>query len=156
MVFATLGTAGKSRKGWWAPCWAPRVVATFQHWGESGRPASKPSYPAREQAGRAPTYFPTLSTLPVLPSPAPLCIAALVNTVHTHTHTHTTQTEHTKIMFETFTRGQLGNGHTNILSKALHRLTCQSFPLWPVYYCTHTHVCAHTLQTRSWKNSTPV
>ena len=70
MVFATLGTAGKSRKGWWAPCWAPRVVATFQHWGESGRPASKPSYPAsREQAGRAPTYFPTLSSLscPVLP-----------------------------------------------------------------------------------------
>ena len=102
-----------------------------------------------KQASRAPTYFPTLSSLPaqcahrlpilpILPSCCPLC---------THTHTQCTQCTHTQAHT---TQTQYTQTHTNILSNALQ---AGLLPILPSYcpLCSalvHTQ-CTHTLYSHT-------
>ena len=143
MVFAMLGAPGKSRKGWWAPCWAPRVVATFQHWGESGKVAlggqqaswSRLAAILPESKLVAPQH--TFQRSPAYPAQSlPAVASVLVNTLDRQ-NIHIVHTL------------QVDIGHTNILSKALHRLSYLSCLSCPVAaHCAHTHTHnAHSAHT---------
>ena len=128
---------GKSRKDWAPPAWSlprwARLVKAGRAGGHlAGLPAWSPhsstgervarwrwaaskqagSYPAREQAGRAPTYFPTLSGLSCpVPSRCGQCISE--HSVHTHkidkiympVHTHYTWALDIPTYFPTFSTG---------------------------------------------------